>query len=69
MKELKAYCFRFSEGFRAELSIACMTLYGYDKGTSIVCTGYKTPMDCCCWLKAYTKLRTKLIFIFLFVLG
>ena len=46
-----------------------MTPNGYDKGTSIVCTGHKTPMDCCCWFKAYTKVRTKLIFIFLFVLG
>ena len=36
---------------------------------ALVCTGHKTPMDCCCWFKAYTNVRTKLIFIFLFVLG
>ena len=31
-----------------------------------MCTWHKTPMDCCCWLKAYAKVRTKLIFFFLF---
>ena len=34
-----------------------------DKSTSIMCTGHKTPMDCCCWLQTYTYPKAEIIFI------
>ena len=34
-----------------------------DYSTSIMCTGHKTPMDCCCWLQTYTYPKAEIIFI------
>ena len=62
MKEAKVLCFfffflyngfRFSEGFRGELSTACMAYGPYVNPTddNIMCTGHKTLMDGCCRLK------------------
>ena len=37
-----------------------------DKSTSIMCTGHKTPMDCCCWLQTYTYPKAEIISYYLY---